>query len=176
MIFVTVGTDLPFDRMLRVIDRWAAQTERRDIFAQIGAGGWVPQAIPSAEFLEPDEFRRRFDQARIIIGHAGMGTILSALNRGKPILVMPKRASLGEQRNEHQLATARRMQALGKVHVAFDESELREMLARIDDLPPPLAIGSCASESLLRGIGEFIHARHPRPLVARLIAAIPRKP
>src|SRR6478609_8996096 len=121
MIFVTVGTDQPFDRMLKVIDSWAAERGRTDLFAQIGAGGWEPRAIPFANFLSPPDFKERFNQARVIVAHAGMGTILSALHYGKPILVMPKKASLGEQRNEHQLATARRMMSLGNVTVAFDE-------------------------------------------------------
>lgn len=173
MIFVTVGTDLPFDRLVRVVDRWAKANGRRDVFAQIGHGGWLPEYIPSAEFLEPEEFKRRFAEARVIIGHAGMGTILSALNHGKPILVMPKRASLGEQRNEHQLATARRMRALGKVHVAFDEDELLAQLETIDELPATARIRPCASDSLLSGIREFIHAAAHRPVRSRIISPRP---
>ncbi len=171
MIFVTVGTDLPFDRMVRVIDRWAGETGRRDVFAQIGEGGWVPGNIPSAELLDPADFKRRFREARIIIGHAGMGTILSALHYGKPILVMPKRASLGEQRNEHQLATARRMMGLGKVNVAFDEDELRSRLDSIDSLVPRGSIGATASEGLIRGLRDFIHT--PSRGVRRRPALLP---
>jgi len=163
MVFVTVGTDLPFDRMMRLVDRWARDAKRHDVFAQIGHGGWVPEFIPSAEFLEPNEFKSYFGRARVIIAHAGMGTILSALNLGKPILVMPKRASLGEQRNEHQLATAKRMKALGKVNVAYDATEFRQCLELIDDLPSRAVIGSRASASLLRGIHDFIHSPERRP-------------
>lgn len=162
MIFVTVGTDLPFDRMMRVVDDWAQENQRLDVFAQIGHGGWVPEFVPSAEFLEPNDFKNYFGRARVIIAHAGMGTILSALNLGKPILVMPKRASLGEQRNEHQLATAKRMKALGKINVAFDEKEFRQCLELIDDLPSRALIGPRASVSLLRGIHDFIHLPEKR--------------
>jgi UDP-N-acetylglucosamine transferase subunit ALG13 len=85
-----------------------------------------------------------------------MGTILSALLHGKPILVMPKKASLGEHRNEHQTATARRMMALGNVNVAFDEDELRAKLDGIDSLRPREAIAAHASGGLVEGIREFI--------------------
>jgi UDP-N-acetylglucosamine transferase subunit ALG13 len=156
MIFITVGTDQPFDRMLRVVDRWAGETGRQDVFAQIGEGGWQPRHIPFVEFLEPAEFKERFARATLIIGHAGMGTILSALLHGKPILVMPKKASLGEHRNEHQTATARRMMALGNVNVAFDEDELRAKLDGIDSLRPREAIAAHASGGLVEGIREFI--------------------
>lgn len=158
MILVTVGTDLPFDRMVRVVDAWAAETGREDVFAQIGEGGWKPKHIRFAEFLPPQEFSEYFASARVIVSHAGMGTILTALYRGKPILVMPKKASLGEHRNEHQTATARRMMEIGGVNVAFDERELREKLGHLDELTRGRTIGSYASESLISGIRDFIFA------------------
>lgn len=156
MIFVTVGTDLPFDRMVKVVDAWAAERGRTDVFAQIGVGGWRPKSISFAEALSPVEFKQRFVAARVIVGHAGMGTILSALHHGKPILVMPKKASLKEQRNEHQLATARRMMKMGNVAVAFDERELREKLDQLDDLIPKERIASTASGPLIEEIRRFV--------------------
>lgn len=156
MIFVTVGTDLPFDRMVRVVDEWAMARGRTDIFAQIGVGGWRPKSITFAEVLNPVEFKQRFTAASVIVGHAGMGTILSALHHGKPILVMPKKASLKEQRNEHQLATARRMMKMGNVAVAFDETELREKLDHLDDLIPKERIAPTASGPLIEEIRRFV--------------------
>jgi UDP-N-acetylglucosamine transferase subunit ALG13 len=156
MILVTVGTDLPFDRMVRVVDGWAGETGRRDVFAQIGEGGWEPRHMRFAHFLPPQEFAEYFTSASVIVSHAGMGTILTALYQGKPILVMPKKASLGEHRNEHQTATARRMMEVGGVNVAFDEQELRAKLDGLDDLASGRKIGDFASDSLLSGIRDFI--------------------
>lgn len=156
MIFVTVGTDQPFDRMVRVIDCWAFERNRNDVFAQIGKHAWEPNHIRFSHLLQPSEFIDYFKSSSLVISHAGMGTILSALHYGKPILVVPKRASLGEHRNEHQLATARRMMELGNVNVALDEIELRERLDRLDDLIAPRRIGSNASGGLVEGLRAFI--------------------
>lgn len=156
MILVTVGTDLPFDRMVKIVDTWAKANQRQDIFAQIGEGGWKPRYIPHVEFLQPGEFSEYFNSAKVIISHAGMGTILSALFHGKPILVMPKLARLAEHRNEHQTATAIRMRDLGNVNVAFDEQEMRDRLDHLDELQPSLKIGTFASEELVQGIRDFI--------------------
>lgn len=163
MIFITVGTDQPFDRMVKVVDAWAAKNGCDDVFAQIGEGGWEPQSIRFAHFLNPAEFKSHFMSARVIIGHAGMGTILSALHYGKPILVMPKKASLGEQRNEHQLATARRMMKMGNVAVAFDEEELREKLDHLDDLIPREKIAPVATGPLVTGIRHFVFSSASSP-------------
>ena len=157
MIFLTVGTDLPFDRMVKVVDRWARENGRRDVFAQIGEGGWEPDYIRFANFLQPLEFVEHFKLASVIISHAGMGTILSALHYGKPILVMPKRASLGEHRSEHQTATARRMMEFGGVNVAFDEGELLGCLDHLGDLTPQEQISAFASRELIGALHGFIH-------------------
>jgi UDP-N-acetylglucosamine transferase subunit ALG13 len=156
MIFVTVGTDQPFDRMVKIVDSWVAERARTDFFAQIGDGGWEPTTMPFTHFLTPPDFKNRLSEARIIIAHAGMGTILSALHHGKPILVMPKLASLGEHRNEHQLASARQMMHMGNVTVAFDEAELREKLDQLDTLIPREKIPPVASGPLIEGLRGFI--------------------
>lgn len=147
---------MPFDRMVKVVDAWAGETGRKDVFAQIGRTEWRPQYIAYKQFLEPPEFTRQFQQASFIVAHAGMGTILSALRYEKPILVMPRQASLGEQRNEHQLATAKRLLDLGKVNVAFNESELRERLNRLDELKVRSSAGAYASPSLTAALRNFI--------------------
>lgn len=158
MIFVTVGTDVPFDRLVRVVDEWAGQHGRTDVFAQIGSTRWTPAHLAHSRFLAPDEFMRRFVQARLVIAHAGMGTILSALRCEKPILVMPRRAALGETRNDHQLATARRLSAIGKVEVAMDESELRVRLDALDTVKARAPIGPHASAELIDALSRFIAA------------------
>lgn len=159
MIFVTVGSDLPFDRLVRVVDEWAYDTGRDDVFAQIGETDWRPAHVAWTEFLQPPEFARRFAEAKVVVAHAGMGTILSALQWQKPVLVMPRRATLGEVRNEHQFATARHLAAMGKINVAMDEMELRGKLSGLDQLQPGDMIGPYASDSLINALREFIAHR-----------------
>ena len=42
MIFVTVGGQTPFDRLVRTVDNWALQHACSDAFAQIGDTAWRP--------------------------------------------------------------------------------------------------------------------------------------
>ena len=159
MILVTVGTDLPFDRLVRAVDTWAGETGRQDIMAQIGETSWRPKYIRWHKFFEPREFRDYFSNAHAVVSHAGMGTILSALQFGKPILIMPRLAALQEHRNEHQLATARHFAASGKVSVAFDETALRQALNSLETIAPGKEIGAFASPELVQAIREFTHRR-----------------
>lgn len=158
MIFVTIGANTPFDRLVRCVDEWAASREDEEVFAQIGRTDYRPTHLRWTERLSPAEFRETLERASLVVAHAGMGTILLALEAGVPVLVMPRRAALHEQRNDHQLATARRLGERGIVHVAQDEEELRMRLDRLAELaaheriepvaPPPLI------ERLRRFIGE----------------------
>jgi UDP-N-acetylglucosamine transferase subunit ALG13 len=156
MIFITVGSDLPFDRLVRVVDDWAHDTGRDDVFAQIGNTAWRPRHVAWTHFLQPPEFARRFADADVIVAHAGMGTILSALQWKKPILVMPRQTALGEVRNEHQTATARHLAAQGKINVAMNEGELRAQLSSLRELHPRDRIGPYASDSLISRLRDFI--------------------
>ena len=159
MIFVTVGSDIPFDRLIKAIDHWASRNGVREVFAQIGRGAWEPRFIPYTPMLEPAEFKARLATSQIVVGHAGIGTILSALQNSKPILVMPRRGHLGETRNDHQMATARHLLELGKVNVAFDEEELCACLDRLGSFQPKEAVSAYASPVLINALHGFIHAR-----------------
>jgi UDP-N-acetylglucosamine transferase subunit ALG13 len=164
VIFVTVGAQTPFDRLVKAIDQWARTQGRSDVFAQIGRTGYRPAHIEWAPFLEPEEFKRRCAAARAIVAHAGTGSIITALQLGRPILVMPRRASLRETRNDHQLATAERFARFASVAVAWDESELAERMQRIDGLAGRPALGEHASRQLLAAIRDFIDDAAARPL------------
>lgn len=96
-------------------------------------------------FLPPDVFAEYFGRARMVIAHAGMGTILSALKQDKPIIIVPRLASLKEHRNDHQIATAMRMDELG--YVAYDKKQLKVLIMQ-KNLKPLKHIGAQAYESL----------------------------
>lgn len=158
MIFVTVGTQLPFDRLIASVDAWAGETAVSDVFAQIGPGAYVPRHLEFAQFISPAECVERMREADAIVAHAGMGTILQALQLGKPLLVMPRRASLGEHRNEHQSATAERFKALGSVEVADDSETLARKLNTLHVLDAAEPISRYASPRLINALSSFIAA------------------
>lgn len=142
MIFVTVGEQLPFDRLVRTVDEWAAESGKQ-VFAQIGKSELKPSHIEFKKFLDPDEFRDKALSAEVIVAHAGMGTIISAIEMDKPIIIMPRKSSLGEHRNDHQIATAKRFLALNYVSVAFDEAELATKIAHLDEV-----LNNCTGRAL----------------------------
>lgn len=156
MIFVTVGSQMPFDRLIRTVDDWACRCQTPRLFAQIAGGDYVPRHMRWQRFISPAEYRRRIFESELIIAHAGMGTVLTALEFGRPLLVMPRRGGLGETRNDHQVATASRLAEAGYASVAMNEDELIGQLASFDQVAAPSAIASHASVQLLSAVRDFI--------------------
>lgn len=164
MIFVTVGAQMAFDRLVMAVDAWAGAGTRGEIFAQIGPSEAEPKNIEWTRFMDPPEFRAMCDRASIIVAHAGMGSIITALELGKPLLIMPRHGDLRETRNDHQIATARRFSELQKVSVAWDETEVGP---RLDELLAGAAsamhaaggsarLGAYASPQLISALRSFI--------------------
>lgn len=131
MILLTIGTQLPFDRLVKWLDEMAPKVPH-EIFAQIGISTYKPKNMQWAATLGPDQFDARFREASIIVSHAGIGTILSAQKHRKPIIVVPRLARYGEHRNDHQLATANQIRDKTGVYVATELEDLQILLNRTD--------------------------------------------
>jgi UDP-N-acetylglucosamine transferase subunit ALG13 len=157
VIFVTVGAQMPFDRLVRAVDAWAAARNRDDLFAQIGESEFQPNRLKWAHLLDPAEFKQRYEASQAIIAHAGTGSIIAALQLGKPIVIMPRHSSLMETRNDHQIATAKRFRHYPGVAVAWNESELPALLDGIDAMAAqPPSLGAHASPELLQALRDFV--------------------
>ncbi len=161
MIFATVGTQLPFDRLLLGLESWAERNPGVPVLAQTGATSRRFRHIETVPQLGQSEFRACFDAARLVVAHAGMGTILSAAEVGKPLILMPRRARFDEHRNDHQQDTACEMARLSNVTVVEDGEALHSALdlaaARGFETPHQAGMrGSSSLEPLLDVIRDFV--------------------
>ena len=154
MIFATVGTQLAFPRLITALDAIAAE-HGLEIVAQTCDPAPGTRHIDCRQHLAPAEFDSLFARAELVVGHAGIGTILTARKLFKPLLLLPRRASLGEHRNDHQMATARFVASFPGVRVAWDESELAERILE-RDLRGAEARESPERARLIARVREFV--------------------
>ncbi|AZL59906.1 glycosyl transferase family 28 [Tabrizicola piscis] len=166
MIFATVGTQLPFDRLLLAVDTWASMHRDVPVVAQTGRTTTTYSNLTCLPHLDQSRYSDCVAQARVIVAHAGMGSILTAIEAGKPVILMPRRADLGEHRNDHQRDTAAEMSALSNVTVVEDSTALctaiSAALARADN-PALAARSSVASARLLDAVRDFIWTEESQP-------------
>lgn len=155
MIFVSVGTQLPFDRLLAGIDAWAQQTKEQ-VIAQCGKTSYAALAIEMRPFVSTAEYDELFEQADIVVSHAGMGAILGSIYASKPIVIMPRQSSLGEHRNDHQEDTARRFASISGVFVVRDTPSLHQVLNDLRNSRPGIAASRPKSEVYESPLGKSL--------------------
>jgi UDP-N-acetylglucosamine transferase subunit ALG13 len=124
VIFVTVGSMFPFDRLIRAMDEWARRHASERVFAQIGEGAFLPRHMSHARMLPPARFREVFAEASLVVAHAGMGSVISAASIGKSIVLIPRHSALKEHTTDHQLHTAAWLRDRPGIFVADSESDV----------------------------------------------------
>jgi len=155
VILLTVGMQLGFDRLIRAIDELAPHLPM-PVLAQTGMGAYTPHHMEVRPRIAPVEFDALARDAALIVSHAGIGTVLTARRLGKPIVLFPRRAALGEHRNDHQVATARQLQGRPGILLAFEEAELPPSIESAMRFPPVAFAPSPELEKLTRTVRDFI--------------------
>jgi len=128
VILVTVGSSsYPFDRLLSAV----AALPRGDdeLVVQHGPSLVRPAAARCIDFLPFEELSALVREARLVVTHGGVGSILLALSGGKKPLVVPRRRAFGETVDDHQLESARRFAAAGLVTLVEDPADLPAAVA-----------------------------------------------
>lgn len=128
---VTVGTVLPFDRLVNGVAALRPEDGRpARIVAQVGAGGAKPPGMEVRENIDFEEMTSLLERAKVVFCHAGNGSLMSALQAGCRIVAMPRRADLGEHWDDHQQEILRAFAARGVIQVAEDAEDLQQALGR----------------------------------------------
>ena len=137
MIFLTVGTQFPFDRLVKAVDQAAGMNGFDEmIVAQIGDSSYCPKNFEATRSVEKAVFDQHFAEADSVISHAGMGTITMALEHRKPLLVMPRERKYGEVVNDHQLAIAKKFEQLGYLLVAYSAEDVPVKMKQLKSFVP----------------------------------------
>jgi len=155
VIFATVGTQLPFPRLAGYLQAISRSSDEEIVF-QSADPHWSSEAIKVCALMPPEAFDAAFRQARVIIGHAGIGTVLTARRLRRPLIIVPRSFALGEHRNDHQMATATQLASASDIAIATDAGSLRAALAH-----PPEPMGDQSPperQRLIASVAGFIAA------------------
>ncbi len=157
MIFVSVGTQMPFDRLIDAVATWAEQNAGEPVVAQVGKGGHCPASMECHEVLSPAAFASLQARADVLVSHAGIGAIISAMAAGKPLILMPRRLEQGEHRNDHQMATAKRFENRDGIHIAWTAEALWRLLDDRQNLIPLSPHGAADDSGLVAALRIYIN-------------------
>ncbi|MFA6679344.1 MAG: glycosyltransferase [Candidatus Methanomethylophilaceae archaeon] len=128
MILVIVGTlGYPFDRLLRKMDEITPELGE-EVVMQLGISEYEPKNTKSFHFESEETLNDLYDRCSLLVCHAGAGTILNGLIRGKSIVLVPRRAEEKEVTNDHQLLLVDKMEKQGKAIGVTDVNGLKEAI------------------------------------------------
>ncbi|GHA47733.1 beta-1,4-galactosyltransferase [Amylibacter ulvae] len=128
MIFVTIGTMFPFDRLIQTMDAWAKDHPEQQVKCQIGTGSYIPEHMEYVRKYSQAEFSETVRTADLVVSHAGMGSVITAGRFGVPIVMIPRIKSKGEHTTDHQVATANWLRKKPGVFIADHHAELGGMV------------------------------------------------
>jgi UDP-N-acetylglucosamine transferase subunit ALG13 len=133
LIFVAVGTQkFEFNRLIEKVDELVESGDiEEEVFAQIGVCSYRPKHYEYKTFMPKDIMMGWMEKADIVITHAGTGMIMEALDMGKKVIAVPRKAEYGEHVDDHQFEIVRALSSKNIIEPAYDTDELAEAIRRV---------------------------------------------
>ena len=126
-IFVTVGTTLPFDRLIKKIDEIAKDTKFQ-INVQMGNSSYSCSNLSKVwKMLSVVDLSAEINAADVVVMHAGIGTIIDLVKIDKPCILVPRLQKFNEAVDDHQLQICRELEKQG-AGVCYEMNQLKSSL------------------------------------------------
>ena len=158
MILVTVGFHFQgFNRLVEAMDKVAAEIDER-VIIQRGSSSYVPQHAEHFQWTSSQQMEQLTEEARIVVGHAGSGTIILTLLKGKPLIVVPRLKQYREHIDDHQLQLAKEMGSQGKAAVVYDSNPiaLRAAIEKVAEQKMILNRSTSLVQALRRQLDSWV--------------------
>ncbi|KMJ55901.1 PssE/Cps14G family polysaccharide biosynthesis glycosyltransferase [Alkalihalophilus lindianensis] len=160
MIFVVLGThELPFTRLLEEVERLQQSgviTEK--IVVQLGHTPYESQSMKLIPFMSYDEMDQNFEEASLIITHAGTGSIITGVKKGKKVIALARRAEFNEHNDDHQVEIVEQFTHAGHILGSDNVGDLENLITREVEgfTPKPYKSGR---DHIVKLISEFIETK-----------------
>ena len=144
MIFVTLGTqDKPFTRLIKAVEKQVELGNITDeVIVQSGCTDYKSDKLKIINYMKIDEFNSYLKQADVIITHAGVGTIIQALENNKKIIAAARKEEFGEHVSNHQQQLLDSFADAGYILPLNDFDKLDEVIELAKDFEPKKFVGN----------------------------------
>lgn len=140
LIFVTLGTqDKKFPRLLEAIQKQIDNgtiSKKEEIIVQAGSTEFKSNDMEVINYMGIKKFEELVEKADLIISHAGVGSILTALNKNKKIIAAARLKEYGEHVNDHQLQILENFSKEGYLLALENFDELDVVLEKVKEFKP----------------------------------------
>jgi UDP-N-acetylglucosamine transferase subunit ALG13 len=165
VIFATCGSSpFAFDRMMRALESLPAA----ELTVQHGPSP-APPGANAFPFLPFGTMVELMEEADVVVSHAGVGSIMCALQAGHVPIVFPRLKRYSETVDDHQAELAAALAKRGTVIVATTPEEL---VAAVQSVPPRTGHAAFPADSLRRAVHAAIRGGDPRELRSHAAAEL----
>ena len=156
MILVTLGTqDKGFERLLKQVDEEIKKGNIREkVVVQAGYTKYESPNMEIFDLIPADKFDYLVSKARLIITHAGAGSILSAVKKGKVVIAAPRLKKYGEHTNDHQLQIAKEFADAGYILELRDFQKLGKLLEKSKTFKPKKFVSN--TSNMVKLVSDYI--------------------
>lgn len=132
MIFVTLGTqDKSFERLLQAIDREIERGNIKEkVVVQAGYTKYETKNMEIMDLVSQDEFDKLMKECSLLITHGGVGSILTGIKYGKPVIAAARLKKYKEHNNDHQKQIIKEFGDLGYILELRDFNKLGKMIEK----------------------------------------------
>jgi beta-1,4-N-acetylglucosaminyltransferase len=125
MIFVTIGTTIPFDSLIQKVDGLVEEgLISEKVICQIGNGKYVPKNCEYFRFMP--NIDDLVSKSSLVVSHGGTGSVFSLLEQGKKFVAVAN----PDAADKHQFEFLRRLSQDIPLHWASNLSDLNEVIQK----------------------------------------------
>ncbi len=126
MIFVTIGMHTTgFERLVKKMDEVAGKINE-EVIIQTGTTKYAPKNAKRFKFASYQKIQELNRDARLVVAHAGTGSVITALKQNTPIVVVPRLKEYNEVIDTQQLELAEMIKNRKGITVVYNMDELEK--------------------------------------------------
>lgn len=144
MILVLLGTqNNSFHRLLEEVEKNVENENiKEEVIVQAGYTKFEPQtkkqSIKVFNTIPKKELDDLIERANLVISHGGVGSMITANQKGKKVIAVPRYKKYHEHVNDHQVETIEIFAKRGYVMPVKDASELEQALKQVENFQPTI--------------------------------------
>ena len=157
MILVMLGTqNNSFHRLLEEVQKNIDNGNiTEDVVVQKGYTKFESKDMTIYDQLPQEDILKLIDDSSFVITHGGVGSIITAITKGKKVIAVPRLKVYKEHVNDHQLDIIKSFGEMGYIIGLNGVEELPQALKQIDNFEPKKYVQNTGK--ILKIIEDFIN-------------------
>ena len=156
MILVMLGTqNNSFHRLLEEVQKNIDNGNiKEEVIVQNGYTKFDSKQMKLIKEIPQDEFNKLIDQANLVITHGGVGSIITAITKGKKVIAIPRLKKYNEHVNDHQIEIIDSFNEKGYIIGIHSVEELGKALEKAKNFKPQKYVKNTGN--ILKLVEDFI--------------------